>query len=68
LKDRLRTAVLATDLAEGTGPAGWGAAFDERGQNTRARPWLMQWQDGRLVTIHPGAAAVSAPRARLGSD
>ncbi|WP_458097301.1 ABC transporter substrate-binding protein [Roseomonas sp. WA12] len=67
-KDRLRAAVLATDIADGTSPTGWGAAFDERGQNTRARPWLMQWQDGRLVTIHPEAAAVALPRARLGTD
>ena len=67
-KDRLRAAVLATDIADGTTPTGWGAAFDERGQNTRARPWLMQWQDGRLVTIHPEIAAVARPRARLGTD
>ncbi|MBB5695592.1 ABC transporter substrate-binding protein [Muricoccus pecuniae] len=67
-KERLRAAVLATDLAEGTTPTGWGAAFDERGQNTRARPWLMQWQDGKLVTIHPEAAAVAPPRARLGTE
>ena len=67
-KDRLRAAMLATDVAEGTTPTGWGAAFDERGQNTRARPCLMQWQDGRLVTIHPEAAATSPPRARLGTD
>ena len=67
-KDKLRAAMLATDIAEGTTPTGWGAAFDERGQNTRARPCLMQWQDGRLVTIHPEAAAVARPRARLGTD
>ncbi|MBP0493084.1 ABC transporter substrate-binding protein [Roseomonas indoligenes] len=67
-KDRLRAAMLATDVPDGTTPAGWGAAFDERGQNTRARPWLMQWQDGRLVTIHPEAAAVALPRNRLGTD
>ncbi|WP_338662313.1 ABC transporter substrate-binding protein [Pararoseomonas sp. SCSIO 73927] len=67
-KDRLRAAMLATDVPEGTTPTGWGAAFDERGQNTRARPWLMQWQDGRLVTVHPEAAAVAMPRARLGTD
>ncbi|MBP0445202.1 ABC transporter substrate-binding protein [Roseomonas sp. SSH11] len=67
-KDRLRAAVLATTLPEGDSPTGWGAAFDERGQNMRARPWLAQWQDGRLVTIHPEAAAVAPPRSRLGND
>ena len=67
-KDKLRAAMLATDIAEGTTPTGWGAAFDERGQNTRARPCLMQWQDGRLVTIHPEAAAAARARVRLGAD
>ncbi|MFH5926167.1 ABC transporter substrate-binding protein [Roseomonas xinghualingensis] len=67
-KEKLRAAMLATDLAKGATPTGWGAAFDERGQNTRACPWLMQWQDGRLVTIHPEVAAVAKPRARLGTD
>lgn len=67
-KDRLRAAMLSTDIAEGSTPNSWGAAFDERGQNTRARPCLMQWQDGRLVTIHPEPAAVAPARARLGTD
>jgi len=65
-RDRLRAAVLATDIPEGGTAAGWGAAFDERGQNTRARPPLMQWQDGRLVPIHPEAVAAAPPRPRLG--
>ena len=65
-KERVRAAVLATDVAEGGTPAGWGAAFDERGQNGRAQPWLMQWQGGKLVTIHPEGAAVARPRATMG--
>ncbi|MBW8268771.1 ABC transporter substrate-binding protein [Caldovatus aquaticus] len=65
-RDRLRAALLATDIAEGTTATGWGARFDEKGQNQRARPFLVQWQGGRLVTVFPPAAAVAAPRARLG--
>lgn len=65
-KDRVRAAVLATDVPEGGTPAGWGARFDERGQNGRAQPWLMQWHGGKLVTIHPDGAAVARPRATLG--
>lgn len=65
-KDRIRAAVLATDIAEGTTATGWGARFDERGQNMRARPMLLQWQDGALVTVLPQEAAVAALRGTLG--
>ncbi|WP_376092083.1 ABC transporter substrate-binding protein [Roseomonas sp. CCTCC AB2023176] len=65
-KDRIRAAVLATDIPEAATPAGWGARFDERGQNLRAQPWLMQWQAGKLVTIHPEGAAVARPRPTIG--
>ncbi len=65
-KDRIRTAVLASDIAEGTTATGWGARFDERGQNTRAKPFLLQWQDGTLVTVLPQDAAVAPLRGRMG--
>lgn len=69
-KERVRAAVLALDVAEATTPTGWGARFDERGQNTRARPVLCQWQAGtqglRQVVVHPPAAAVADPVPRLG--
>jgi branched-chain amino acid transport system substrate-binding protein len=70
-KEKLRAALLATDIAEGTTPTGWGARFDERGQNLRARPLLCQWQPGpnglRQVAVHPQAAAAADPVARLGA-
>ncbi|SUE43336.1 Leucine-, isoleucine-, valine-, threonine-, and alanine-binding protein precursor [Roseomonas gilardii subsp. rosea] len=66
-KERLRAAVLATDLPEGKAVTGWGARFDESGQNTRARPLLAQWQDGRLVTVAPAVAALGAPRGSFGA-
>jgi branched-chain amino acid transport system substrate-binding protein len=66
-KDKLRAAVLTTDIAEGTTPTGWGARFDEKGQNQRARPFLAQWQGNRLVTIAPAEAAVAPLQARLGA-
>lgn len=69
-KERVRAAVLALDLAEGTTPTGWGARFDERGQNMRARPMLCQWQavpgGVRQVAVWPGVAAAADPVARLG--
>jgi branched-chain amino acid transport system substrate-binding protein len=65
-KDRIRAAMLASDVAEGTTPTGWGARFDETGQNQRARPFLMQWQESRLVTVAPAEAAVAPPRPGFG--
>ena len=73
-KERVRAAVLALDVAEGTTPTGWGARFDERGQNSRAKPLLCQWQQApaggppglRQVVVHPAQAAVAPALMRLG--
>jgi branched-chain amino acid transport system substrate-binding protein len=69
-KERLRPAVLALDIAEATTATGWGARFDERGQNLRARPVLCQWQRVRdaiaQVAVHPAGAAVADAVGRLG--
>ena len=56
---RLRAAILATDLPHGALPNGWGARFDERGQNGRARTVLLQWRSGVLRTVLPAEAAVA---------
>ncbi|MBR0656401.1 ABC transporter substrate-binding protein [Plastoroseomonas arctica] len=65
-KDRIRAVMLAAEIAEGASPAGWGLRFDERGQNTRARPFLMQWQSGTLHVIGPEPAATARLRTPLG--
>jgi len=69
-RDRLRAAVLASDVAEGTTATGWGAGFDERGQNLRARPMLCQWQASpqgpRQVVLAPAEATVAELVPRLG--
>jgi len=57
----LRASLVALDHPEGHLPNGWGFRLDERGQNTRARPVMLQWQAGRPVTVFPGEAAVAAP-------
>ncbi|WP_170984906.1 ABC transporter substrate-binding protein [Roseomonas sp. AR75] len=69
-KEKVRAGVLALDLAEATTATGWGARFDERGQNLRAKPVLCQWQAEqqlmRQVAIEPAAAAVASVVPRLG--
>ncbi|MFC0407545.1 ABC transporter substrate-binding protein [Roseomonas elaeocarpi] len=65
-RDRVRAAMLALDVAEGGTANGWGARFNDLGQNTRCRPVLSQWQDGRLVTVAPAAAALAPLRPRFG--
>lgn len=57
----LRASLAALDLAEGSLPNGWGFRMDERGQNTRARPVLLQWQSGRPVAVFPAEVAAAAP-------
>ena len=49
------------DLPEGELANGWGFRLDERGQNTRAAPVLMQWRQGRPVAVWPEVAAFSPP-------
>ena len=66
-KDKLRAAVLATDVPSGATATGWGAKFDEKGQNTRAKPMLMQWQGGVQVAVLPEAAAVGKLRPMFGA-
>ncbi|WBV45438.1 ABC transporter substrate-binding protein [Pseudoroseomonas cervicalis] len=62
--DDIRAAVAAVDVPDGQTAEGWGVKFGPDGQNERARMMGMQWQDGRLVTVFPPEAAVSALRLR----
>jgi branched-chain amino acid transport system substrate-binding protein len=69
-RERIRAAVLALDLPEAATIAGWGARFEEKGQNLRATPVLAQWQAAgsglRLLAIQPAGAALADPLTRLG--
>jgi branched-chain amino acid transport system substrate-binding protein len=53
--DKFRSAVMAMDLPVGSGINGWGVKFDETGQNANARVqhYMLQWQNGQLVTVWP---------------
>lgn len=67
--DAIRTSVLQVDVPMGQTVTGWGAKFDEKtGQNTRAKPFLMQWQSGELVTVFPEAAAVAKMKLGVGTN
>ena len=56
-----RAALGALDLADGELANGWGFRLDERGQNTRAAPVLLQWRQGRPVAVWPAEAAFTPP-------
>jgi branched-chain amino acid transport system substrate-binding protein len=55
--DAVRNAAAAIDKPEGSYETGFGVKFDEKMQNTRAFPTIVQWQGGKLVTVYPKAAA-----------
>jgi branched-chain amino acid transport system substrate-binding protein len=56
-----RATLAALDVAEGGLANGWGFRLDERGQNGRAQPVLMQWRQGRPVAVWPEEAAFTPP-------
>lgn len=64
----IRTAVMKVDIPVGGTATGWGAKFAESGQNSRAVPFLMQWQGGELVTVFPADAAVAKMKTGIGSN
>lgn len=59
--EAIREAVMALDEPEGSTILGFGLKFDENGQNERAFNVLLQWQDGRIVTVYPEKFATAEP-------
>jgi len=53
--DKFRAAVTALDLPVGSMINGWGVKFNDEGQNAneRVQHYMLQWQNGRLVTVWP---------------
>ncbi len=64
----IRESVMKIDLPVGSTASGWGAKFNEAGQNTRVSPFIMQWQGGELVTVFPPKAAVVKMKTGLGTN
>jgi len=63
----VREAMLKIDIAPGKTPTGWGVKLNDKGQNERGSPYIMQWQKGELVTVFPKEAAVSAMKVGVGN-
>ena len=59
--DKIRAAVLAYKKPAGQTANGWGFDFGEDGQNNASTFYVMQWQDGKLVTIAPSNLAQGKP-------
>jgi branched-chain amino acid transport system substrate-binding protein len=53
---KVRAAAAKLDKPESSYPSGFGAKFDDKFQNTRAFPTVIQWQSGKQVTVFPTAA------------
>lgn len=66
-KDKLREAVLALNVNLHATANGWGARFDDKGQNTLAWPFVAQWRAGVPRTVLPKAAATAILRPTLGA-
>jgi len=53
--------VLAYKKPAGQTANGWAFDFGEDGQNNASTFYVMQWQDGKLVTIAPSNLALGKP-------
>ena len=62
-KDAIRNQAMKTNIPPGQSVTGWGIKFDETGQNM-TNTNLMQWQDGKLLTVWPEKAAVAKIRVK----
>lgn len=61
--EKVRAAAAKMDKPAKSYATGFGVKFDDKFQNTRAFPTVVQWQSGKLVTVYPKDAA--PPSAKL---
>lgn len=59
--DSIRAAAEETDIPDGGTPQGFGAKFDDKGDNERAKSYIMQWQGGVLKVVYPEEVAAAEP-------
>jgi branched-chain amino acid transport system substrate-binding protein len=55
--EKIRAAAAKMDKPMKSYATGFGIKFDDKFQNTRAFPTVVQWQSGKLVTVYPKEAA-----------
>jgi branched-chain amino acid transport system substrate-binding protein len=55
--EKVRAAAAKMDKPMKSYATGFGVKFDEKFQNTRAFPTVVQWQSGKVVTVFPKDAA-----------
>ena len=55
--EAVRAAAVKMDAPLNTYETGFGAKFSDQMQNERAFPTVIQWQDGKVVTVFPKEAA-----------
>lgn len=63
----VREAMMKIDIPSGKTATGWGVKLNEKGQNERGSPYIMQWQKGELVTVFPKEAAVADMKTGVGA-
>ena len=54
--EKVRAAAAKMDKPPNSYPAGFGVKFDDKFQNTRALPTVIQWQSGKQATVFPPEA------------
>src|ERR1043165_240153 len=55
--EKVRAGAARMDKPAKSYATGFGARFDDKFQNTRAFPTVVQWQSGKIVTVFPKEAA-----------
>lgn len=55
--EAVKAALATFDKPESSYETGFGVKYDEKAQNVRAFPTVIQWQSGKQVTIYPIKAA-----------
>jgi len=62
--EKVRAAALSLDIPVGGTLNGWGVKFQDNGQNAadRVQHYIVQWQDGKQVTVWPERFAVAPMR------
>jgi branched-chain amino acid transport system substrate-binding protein len=62
--DKIAAIASNLDIPMGETPCGYGVKFDNSGDNQRTYALVMQWQNGRRVTVHPKRFAIAQPDTR----